>query len=64
MVSAICCDNVYHFYNEARLYGQVDVEKACISWLENNLMLQSNNYKLLEEIDPVLMSRIVSSKNT
>ncbi|CAK8696766.1 unnamed protein product [Clavelina lepadiformis] len=63
MVSAICCDNVYHFYNEARLYGQVDVEKACISWLENNLMLQSNNYKLLEEIDPVLMSRIVSSKD-
>lgn len=63
MKEYVCCENVCSYYNNARMYGQTRVERKCIKWMENNLMLQAKNTKFLSQIEPELMTFIVSSSN-
>lgn len=60
MTESVCVDNVWGFYESSRLYGQETVEKTCVEWLENNLMIQSMKGQHIG-IDPALMSRILNS---
>ena len=61
MIDSLCSSNICSFYREALIYGQNLVEEACLRWLENNLMLQTKNFTLLSDIDPLLMSKVLSS---
>ncbi|XP_002125481.2 germ cell-less protein-like 2 [Ciona intestinalis] len=63
MVESICSTTVCEYYQTSRLYGQVKVEDACVSWLEDNLMVKYSNNNLIVEINPDLMTRIVKSHN-
>lgn len=60
MKESVCCDNVWTYYESARRYGQNSVERTCVEWLENNLMIQSMKGNNMN-IDPALMCRILSS---
>jgi len=62
MNESVCSENVWRFYESSRLYGQNTVEKTCVEWLENNLMIQSMKGNNID-IDPALMCRILSSPN-
>ena len=44
-VNTIC-----FFHESSVLYGQRDVNQKCCVWLQNNLMIRHQNYKLLQEI--------------
>nr|CAB3249719.1 germ cell-less protein-like 1 [Phallusia mammillata] len=63
MKEYVCCENVCNYYANARMYGQGQVERKCIKWMENNLMMQTKNISFLTQIEPELMAKIVSSSN-
>jgi hypothetical protein len=50
MISYLNATTVTSYYTAAITYGLPDVEKGCIQWLENNLMIETvNNKKKLSE---------------
>lgn len=61
MIDSLCSGNICSFYREAIVYGQNLVKDACLTWLENNLMLQTKNFSLLSDVDPLLMAKVLSS---
>ena len=60
MLETISSKNVSKFYESSRLYGQQIVENNCITWLENNIMLQAMKGTHIA-IENELMIRILSS---
>ena len=49
MKETINSKSVCDYYDKAGLYGQIDVQKACLTWLEQNIMA-SNNTDLIRKI--------------
>jgi len=60
MLETVSSKNVSKFYESSRLYGQQIVENNCVTWLENNIMLQAMRGTHIA-IENELMIRILSS---
>lgn len=60
MLETVSSKNVSKFYESSRLYGQQIVENNCVTWLENNIMLQAMRGTHIG-IENELMIRILSS---
>nr|XP_039269381.1 germ cell-less protein-like 1 [Styela clava] len=62
MKEAVCLDNVCLYYKTACMYGQNEVAKNCMAWLETNLMT-SQSLDLLRELEPNLLTDVINSPN-
>lgn len=60
MISYLNATTVTSYYTAAITYGLPDVEKGCIQWLENNLMIETSG-EILRGIDVTLMGRLICS---
>lgn len=62
MKEAVCLENVCLYYKTACLYGQDEVAKTCMAWLETNLMT-SQSLHLLRELETNLLIDVINSPN-
>lgn len=62
MKETIAVDNVCTYYRYAAMYGQGEVSKICIEWLERNLMTFASE-TLLRELDLHLIQEVIKSPN-